>query len=109
MLQIAGGQHCMDFVLIIIQFEFSINYFYQFILLFNLFFILFMSLVILFQLIFTFIYNIFKKNIQFEQNKRISNLHLIYKRRNKEGMIRQCCPNNVISCKNNSSSRHGRY
>ena len=61
MLQIAGGQHCMDFVLIIIQFEFSINYFYQFILLFNLFFILFMSLIVLFQLIFTFIYNIFKK------------------------------------------------
>ena len=54
MLQIAGGQHCMDFVLIIIQFEFSINYFYQFILLFNLFFILFMSLIVLFQLIFTF-------------------------------------------------------
>ena len=48
------------------------TYFCQLILLFNLFLLLFMGPNVLLQLVFTFIYSIFNKNFQFQQNKRNS-------------------------------------
>ena len=66
-----------------IKCAFGFNLKSQFILLFTLFLllfiaslhflVLFMGLTVLFQLTFNFIYSIFNKNFQFQQNKQISN------------------------------------